>query len=106
MAHPPKFRASKSELEGLARKLIKGEEVTLYKERFNDGTEEEPDAMINHVYAYIEENHGNRDIVVSLSKEYDDAIGDQYEFYRMPFITDVNTLKVILEESERQGHID
>lgn len=94
--------------EDLARKLIAGEEVTLSYERYNDGTEEEPDITIDHVYATIEDckiaSVTYKDIVVYVSKENDDTVGDTTEIYRMPFIEDLRIVACLLEASTKQAH--
>ena len=93
-------------LETLAKKLLDGKKVTLSYQRFNDGTEENPDILINRVYAIIEKDQdGNKDVCVYISKEDDEVVGDVYQIYKMPFITDLNVLKYMLKEAKKQSHL-
>ncbi|MCR4327747.1 MAG: hypothetical protein NUV46_04155 [Nanoarchaeota archaeon] len=91
-------------LEKKVKKLLKGEEVDLYYKRFNDGTESEPDILIDRVYAQIENNGEVKDICVYLSKEDDEQIFDATEVYRIPYMKNKKILKEILKKAKKQAH--
>ena len=95
------------EFKELAKKLLLEEEVDLYEKRYNDGTEEFPDIMINRIFAVIEKSKmSDKDIVVYLSKEDDESTStDQtFELYRIPYIEDLDILEKILSEANNQSH--
>ena len=69
-------------LQDLTKKLLIGKRITLYYKKYNDGTKENPDILINRVSAKMEKNQENKDIVIYLSKEDEKSIGDIYEIYR------------------------
>ena len=89
----------------LAKKLLSGKDVTLHNDRHNYGTQENPDIVINEIYAGIETSmKGFDDIVVYFSQEDDDSIFRTTEIYRLPVIKDWRTLAYILRESDEQFH--
>ncbi len=91
----------------LAKRLLDGKDVTLYYKKYNDGTDENPDILINRVHACIEKSsRGFEDIIVYLSKENDEIIFDSYEIYRMPVIKDVKILAPILKMANEQVHCE
>ena len=90
----------------LAKRLLAGKEVTLYRDRINHGTKSNPDIAITRVYAVTEIDrifNEYRDIVVYLSKEDDKTIYDVGECYRFPHIKDLNLLEKLLEEAAKQS---
>jgi len=88
----------------LAKKLLIGRTPTLFYKRYNDGTEQNPDVIIYHLYATVEDFNGNRDIIINLDKEDDEAIFETCEIYRFPYITNLNILKTILKKAIEQSH--
>ncbi|MFA5953515.1 MAG: hypothetical protein WC812_02900 [Candidatus Pacearchaeota archaeon] len=91
----------------LAERLLQGKIITLSYEKYNDGTKENPDILINRLCASIEETKDkkNKDLVVFLNKEDEEEINETYEIYRMPFIKDLEKLVYILKETRKQSHL-
>ncbi|MDO8517385.1 MAG: hypothetical protein Q7S33_04660 [Nanoarchaeota archaeon] len=91
-------------LNHLVKKLLGGKTITLFYNRYNDGSEENPDITIDHLFAEIETSETYKDIVIKLSKENDETIWDTYEVYRIPYLTNFKILKSILKEATKQSH--
>ena len=93
--------------KGLAKRLLNGEEVTLSYVRYNDGTEEHPEMLINSVCACIEENKsGNKDIVVYSLKEDNERIENDGDSSRIPVINSRRILAYRLRHANEQFHRD
>ena len=91
-------------LKGLAKRILRGKNITLFYNRYNDGSDENPDITIDHLFAEVETSEKYRDIVIKLSKEDDTDIFETYEVYRFPYITDLNILETILKKAIEQSH--
>jgi len=89
----------------LAKKVLAGEEVTLDVKRYNDGTKEKPDILINRVYMIVESFRDGqfKDIVTYLSKEDDECILETHECHRLPYIQDLDVLEKLLKMSKDQS---
>ncbi len=90
----------------LAKKLLKGRAVTLNYQRYNDGTKEDLDVIIDRVYAEVDKGikTGCEDFVFYLIKEDDDSIFETYEIYRLPVIDDWRMLAPVLRKVSEQFH--
>ena len=92
----------------LARKLLQDGEVTLEYDRYNDGSDEESDILVNHVYAVVEKGNitGEKDIAVYLAKEDDSSVFETHELYRFPFLSNIKVLGYLLGKANKQSHLD
>lgn len=92
-----------------AGELICNSSVLLSRERYDDGTPEKPDVIIDEVSADIEGSFGcggiNMDVVIYLTKSNDTEIWETYELYKIPFIEDLDILDRILIEAKEQSHV-
>ncbi|MCD4771550.1 hypothetical protein K8R30_04015 [archaeon] len=97
---------------GLVEKLICNSSVVFSRERYDDGTPEEPDVIIDNVWAEVIGCYGFTgqfalDIVVYLNKGNDKEIWADSceELYRMPFVEDLDILETLLKEAQKQSHV-
>jgi hypothetical protein len=95
-------------IEKLVKDLINGKNVTLRYKRYNDGTKDCPDVLIDRVWAFVEEVFGSnsyKEFVFCASKENDSLVFDTEEIYRIPWIEDLDILIPILKEARKQAPI-